>query len=287
MYSERMEFINALALEAGRLTLQGYGNCSQVPKDVPDGYDIATEYDLRTEDLIRKRILDEYGEPVLGEEDGLIGHRETAKRSLWIVDPIDGTFNYQRGLPLYGVTVAFCEDGIPVCGAIFLPVLNQLFFAVKGAGAFLSEGDGLSARPIGVSQERELARLVISLAGNDLYRLLAACADEGIPWRSLRLSMCAVASLAEVASGRIDLFGDTSLSLWDCAAGDILLREAGAPPCMDFRGVPIFPEYVKRRIELDDTAKFSCLAVSSPETFEEPIKRLLSSAGFGARTELK
>ncbi len=283
MYQDRMNFIRHLALEAGGLTLEGYGKCGQMPKEVQDGYDIATEYDLRTEELVKKRVRDKFGEPVLGEENGLIGDRETARRKLWIVDPIDGTFNYQRGLPLYGVSIAFCEDGIPVCGAVFLPALDQLWFAVKGSGAFLAEGDTFSPMPIRVSEERELARLVISLAGRDMYRLVAACAGEGIPWRSLRLSLCAVASLVYVASGRIDIFCDTSLKLWDCAAGDIILREAGGPPTMDYRGIPIFPEYVNRRIECGDTDGFTLVAASSRELFEEPVKRLLGSAGFQVR----
>lgn len=280
MYRERMEFIKQLALEAGALTLEGFGKCDQMPKDVMDGYDIATVYDLRTEDLIKSRIQAEFGEPILGEEDGLIGDRETASRRLWIVDPIDGTFNYQRGLPLYGVSIAFCEDGLPVCGAILLPALDQLFFATQGSGAFLSENGASTPVPISVSHERELPRLVISLAGSGAYRLAAACSTEGVPWRSLRFLMCAVASFAYIASGRIDAFSDTSLSLWDCAAADIILREARAPALVDYRRVPIFPEYVRRRLELDDTGKFPCMAASSSELFHDPLGRVISLAGL-------
>lgn len=275
-----MEFIKQLAREAGALTLEGYGKCDQVPKDVADGYDIATVYDLRTEELVKTRILDEFGEPILGEEDGLVGDREMAKHKLWIVDPIDGTFNYQRGLPLYGVSIAFCEDGLPVCGAIFLPVLDQLFFAARGCGAFLTENGAPAPVPVAVSQERTLPRLVISLAGSGMFRLAAACAAEGVPWRSLRLLMCAVASIAYVASGHIDAFSDTSLSLWDCAAGDILLREAQGPALVDYHQIPIFPEYVRRRVERNDTRKFTCMAASSQALFHEPLGRVIASAGF-------
>jgi len=280
MYRDRMEFIRQLALEAGALTLEGFGKCDQVPKDTADGYDIATVYDLRTEELVKTRILHEFGEPILGEEDGLVGDREMAKRRLWIVDPIDGTFNYQRGLPLYGVSIAFCEEGLPVCGAIFLPALDQLFFAARGSGAFLMQNGASAPLPVVVSHERELPRLVISLAGSGAYKLAAACSAEGVPWRSLRFLMCAVASIAYVASGHIDAFSDTSLSLWDCAAGDILLREAQGPALVDYHRVPIFPEYVHRRIELDDTRKFTCMGASSQALFHEPLGRVISSAGL-------
>jgi myo-inositol-1(or 4)-monophosphatase len=280
---ERLEFIKDLAREAGFLTLEGHGRCGQMSKDGQDGYDIATVFDFRTEELVKERILGQFGEPVLGEENGLLGDPKAAEDALWIVDPIDGTFNYQRGLPLYAVSIAFCEGGSPVCGAVFLPVLSQLYFAAKGSGAFLVEGDEVPPVPISVSQETDLHKLVINLAGGDLYRLMAACADAQIPWRSLRLPLCAVSSLAFVASGRADIFSDTALSLWDVAAGDIILREAGGPAIVDYQGARIFPEYVHRRLHLGDTAKFPCIAASSPELIEHPMGVLVSAAGLRAR----
>jgi myo-inositol-1(or 4)-monophosphatase len=280
MLQERLIFAKRLALEAGRLTLEGFGRCDEMPKDSVDGYDIATEYDLRTEELVRQRIQREFDEPVLGEEDGLIGDHETAKSRLWIVDPIDGTFNYQRGLPLYGVSIAFCEHATPACGAIFFPALGQLFFASRGEGAFLIEGDRPAAVAIHVSQQRELARLVLGLAGRDFYRLVAACRQEEIPWRSLRHSMCAVFDLVNVATGRMDAYLHSSLSLWDCAAADILLREAGAPAPFDFEGVPIFPAYANRRLAQSKPENFTFVAASSPDLYQELLRRLLSSAGF-------
>ena len=281
---QRLEFTKRLALEAGQLTLEGHGKCGQTPKDSQDGYDIATIYDFRTEELVKRRIRDRFGESVLGEEDGLIGDPRAAEEGLWIVDPIDGTFNYQRGLPLYAVSIAFCQKGVPVCGAICMPALNQLTYAAKGLGAFLVDGEEASPVPINVSQVRELPKLVINLAGGDVYKLVAACAEAEIPWRSLRLPLCAVASLAFVASGRADIFSDTALSLWDVAAGDIILREAGGPAIVDYRGIPIFPEYVHRRLRLDNRTKFPCIAASSLELVEEPMGRLLSAAGLGVGT---
>jgi myo-inositol-1(or 4)-monophosphatase len=281
MISERLDFIKELALEAGKLTLEGFGKCDQMPKDVDAGYyDIATVYDFRTEELVRQRILDRFGEPILGEEDGLIGDRETARHRLWIVDPIDGTFNYQRGLPLYGVSIAYCEGGLPICGGIYLPALDQLFFAARGSGAFLLEGDAPTPIPIHVGQEKEIARLVISLDGRDTYKLTTACAAQGIPWRSLRFLLCAVASLAYIASGPVDLFTDASLNLWDCAAGDLVLQEAGGPAIVDYWGRPIFPETVLRQLDAGQTSSFPVMAASSPELLKDPLERLISAAGI-------
>jgi myo-inositol-1(or 4)-monophosphatase len=280
MRDERIDFTKSLAIEAGKLTLEGYGKSGQIPKDVQDGYDIATEYDLRAEELVRGRILDEYGDPVLGEEEGLIGDRERARQRLWIVDPIDGTFNYQRGIPLYGVSIAYCQEGVPVSGAIYLPVLGQLFYASKGQGAFLAGGNLRSPVPLQVSHEQEIPRLVISMAGRDVYQLIAACDGEGIPRRTLRLLMSAVLSLAYVAAGRMDAYLHTALNLWDCAAGDIVLQEAGGLPACDFQGVPIFPEYVNRLLEHNEQQGFTFVAASSPALVEEPLKRVIHAAGF-------
>jgi myo-inositol-1(or 4)-monophosphatase len=280
MFRERIDFIKRLALEAGRLTLEGYGRSAQVPKDLQDGYDIATEYDLQTEELVKGRIQDEFGEPVLGEEDGLLGELSAAKARLWIVDPIDGTFNYQRGLPNYGVSIAYCENSIPVCGAVYLPALGQFYHAAQGEGAFLARGDASGAVPIRVSPERELVRLIIGFAGRDVYRLLAACAAEGIPRRSLRYSMCAVQDLTFIAAGRMDAYLHTSLNLWDCAATDIILREAGGPPALDYGGLPIFPHYLTRRLEGRIPYDFTFVASSSLDLVEEPLSRIIHSAGL-------
>lgn len=277
-YQERLEFATTLALETGRLTLDGFGRSHQIAKDGPDGYDIATEYDLRAEALISSRIQQQFGEPVLGEEAGLSGGPRVASHRLWIVDPIDGTFNYQRGLPLYAISIAFCEESVPVCAAIALPALDQLFFATKGSGAFVLQGGSSRPQPIHVGQEKEMARLVISLAGASTYELLAACAAKGIPWRSLRVLLGAVASLAFLAWGRLDAFVDGSLKLWDCAAGDLLVQEAGGPPLVDQHGAPIFPGYVQRWLEGGDPGGFTCVAASSPDLFRDPLQQILEDA---------
>jgi myo-inositol-1(or 4)-monophosphatase len=279
MYRERLEFVRSLVIEAGMLTLDGFGRTGQIPKDGLGEYDISTEYDLRTEDLIRRKILRAYGGPILGEEEGLLGDRETAKHKLWIVDPIDGTFNYQRGVPLFGVTIAFCEDGVPVCGAIFLPALRQLFYAAKDQGAFVAEHGTSTSVPIHVAHSpADLSKLVIAVAGRDAYRLIAAFSEQRVPRRSMRYFMCAVVCLAFVAAGRMDAYVNSGLCLWDCAAGDIILREAGGPALTDFGDTPIFPEYLNRLAAFGDLSRFPMVAGSSPDLIEDPIKKLLFSA---------
>ncbi len=279
MFQERLEFVNRLAAEAGKMTLSGFGQCDQVPKDGQE-YDIATEYDLKSEKLVRERIAQAFGEPVLGEEGGLIGDPEEARQRVWVVDPIDGTFNYQRGVPTYAVSIAYCQEGVPVCGAIYLPVLGRLYYAAQGLGAFMRQDGSGTPIPIHVSTERDLKKLFIAFAGNGLYEMMAACEREQIPRRCLRVTMCAAQDLALIAAGRMDMYLHASLKLWDCAAGDILLREAGAPGLFDFQRVPIFPHYLERELEVGNPDGFTLVATSSYDLFEEPARRILASSGY-------
>jgi fructose-1,6-bisphosphatase/inositol monophosphatase family enzyme len=279
MYQERLEFLSNLAIEAGKLTLEGFGRTGQIAKGGQDEYDISTEYDLRTEELLTSRILEEFGEPVLGEENGLLGDRETAKHKLWIVDPIDGTFNYSRGIPLFGVSIAFCQDGVPVCGAIYLPVLRQLFSAAMGQGAFLAEPGSSKPQPIQVANPaKDVSKLVMAVAGKDAYKFMAAFSEQRVPRRSIRYFMCAVVCLAYVASGRMDAYLHSGLCLWDCAAGDLILREAGGSALIDHAGLLIFPEQVNRFVNQGNTSRFPVVAASSPTLIQDPIMGLLASA---------
>lgn len=280
MPSDRLEFVKQLALDAGYLSLQGYGRCEAIPKAGKDEYDILTEYDPLLESMIRERIAARFpDEPILGEEHGIEDTSADLRSRLWIVDPIDGTLNYQRGIPLYGVSIAYCEQCMPGCAAIFLPALNQLFYAAHGQGAFLESPGGGPAERIHASSETDVMKMAISLEGKELYKLLRACEREGIPRRSLRVSLCAVYSLAYVATGRLNIFYNTALSLWDCAAGDLILREAGAPGLTDLHGASIFPGYVERFIE-GQTRSFPIIAVSTQSMLEEPLRRILESAGL-------
>ena len=148
--ADYLEFAVDAAFRAGRLTL-GYFQAGVRPEFKGDDTPV-TIADRLAEELIRdsiQRAFPEHG--ILGEE---FGRTEPADgRHLWIVDPIDGTFNYQRGLPFYGVSIAYCERGVPVCGAIYMPAVDQLFYASRGTGAFLVEGGASQPAPLRVSQE--------------------------------------------------------------------------------------------------------------------------------------
>jgi myo-inositol-1(or 4)-monophosphatase len=252
MLKERLNFIKELAIEVGNITLKGFGHCQHIEKPNQYGYDILTEYDTTAENLITKAIQEKYEEAIISEESGLIGDSEQAKKNVWIVDPIDGTLNFQRGIPLYGISIAYCKNGIPVVGVIYLPALGELFFAGKGIGAFIHNTRTQKDQLILVDKEKDVRKLIIAMEGQEaLQKIIPSYFQAGFSHRSLQLFRCAVFTLAYLAYGKIHFYFNSLINLWDCAAGEILIQEAGGLPCVDKRLIPIFPNSLNDYLDLD------------------------------------
>jgi len=259
----RREFVEGLVRDAGRRSLAGHGAVEPIEKDSADGYDIATVVDHEVEALVKERIQAAWGEPVLGEEGGLQGDAGRARERVWVVDPIDGTFNFRHGLYLYGVTVACCERGVPTVAATYLPALDELYVATAGGGAWRHPAGGGAPLRLSVSPETRPERAIVILDGRHLGELFAAWFAAGLPRRSVRSLLCASASLAWTAEGRANGFVLSSGSVWDCAAGDLLLREAGGPPCCDAEGAPLFPRRLDDWLSGAWRGPIACVAASS------------------------
>ena len=284
MHDERLAFAIELAREAGRRSLSGFGRVEAEHKAASDGYDMATAVDREVEDFVKARITDDWDEPVLGEEGGLVGDPVRARCGVWVVDPIDGTFNFQHGIPLFGVSVAYCAEGVPVVAAIYLPATDETFAAAAGAGAWhladaLEPGDP-AAEPLVPSPATRPEDVLIALGGRDLAALTAAFFERDLPRRCLRVFLCATASLSFIAAGRLNAYVQSSLNVWDCAAGDLLLREAGAPPCRDARGQPIFPTQLEIALRPEGPRDFVLLAAGNESLMNETIVPLATSAGL-------
>lgn len=188
------------------------------------GIDLVTQTDLAVEAYLLKslpKLLP--GSTVLAEES----HTSLAPGSLsWIVDPVDGTTNYAHGLPMVAVSVALWRDGRAELGAVYAPMLDELFWAVRGGGTFLNE------QPVTVSTTKELQQSLIATGFpysvatkahticSRLERVLAA--SQGV-----RRFGSAAIDLAYTACGRFDGFYETDLKPWDTAAGWLLVEEAG------------------------------------------------------------
>lgn len=182
--------------------------------------DFVTAADRAVETMIRNAVAAAFpGDAVLGEEEGGV----TADR-LWVVDPIDGTINFIRGLPSYAVSIAYVEQGRLEVGVVHIPLFGETFMARRGHGAFCND------RPLRVSECARLgdARIAAGYAQRGskaqhlrfLGGLMRAGSDV------LKVNSAAVC-LAMTAAGRIDGYFERELMAWDVLGGQLLVREAG------------------------------------------------------------
>jgi myo-inositol-1(or 4)-monophosphatase len=194
--------------------------------------DLVTEWDLRSEDAIR-RVLEPTGIPVLGEEGG--GQRAPEQ---WLVDPIDGTVNFAHGLPIWSISIALVRGGQLIVGVVAAPVLGWWFEASAGGGA--RDGDGA---PLRVSSCRSLPEAL--LVTGFPYDRATSPINNFAEWEHFqraagacrRLGAASV-DLCLVARGWMDGYWERKLSPWDLAAGALIVVEAGGT-VTDTRGGPL------------------------------------------------
>lgn len=186
--------------------------------------DFVSAADLRAEESIRSVLMrfgPSYG--FLGEEGG---HTGGADDLTWIVDPLDGTTNFLWGTPLFGMNIALARGDDVLAGVIYLPALDELYVAEKGAGAFLN------GKRIQVSKRTTLAESVIALgipfAGKTGHpRFHAELARLTEHTMGIRRTGAGSVDMAFVASGRFDAYFERIVTPWDMAAGAAIIMEAG------------------------------------------------------------
>jgi histidinol-phosphatase len=205
-----LQFALELADAADALTLPRF-HARQFVVETKADLTPVTDADRATEELLRERIArDRPGEGVVGEEHGEDGNPATR----WIVDPIDGTRNYTRGVPIWATLVALERDGEFVVGVVSAPALGRRWWASRGGGAF-ADGARLQA-----SSRSALAEAAVSCTyGRDLALL------EPLTWHARGLGDFWSHML--VAEGALDVAVDASLKLWDYAAVVPIVTEAG------------------------------------------------------------
>jgi histidinol-phosphatase len=223
----------ALALEladlADAITLRRYRAADLVVDTKPDLTPV-TEADRDTERALRERLaVARPSDSVLGEEYGVSTSPGSTRR--WILDPIDGTKNYVRGIPAWATLIALQQDGEGTVGVVSAPALGRRWWAATGAGAFVSDARGASPEPrrMEVSGVRELGDAQLGLSGLEeweeegrgepMLELIRHC------WRSRGFGD--FWSYMLVAEGALDVAVDPVVSLWDVAASRVILREAG------------------------------------------------------------
>lgn len=224
-YAAELDLALAAAHEAGELLLGHWRNRDGLVIEQKRAGDFMSNADMASETHLRRRLLGAFPDDAwMGEETGETG---AGARRVWIVDPLDGTTNFLRGIPHFAVSVALMVDGEIVLGVIRDPVRGETFSAVKGQGAWF-DGNPISPASTG-SMSDALFGTGIPFGGMahiddhaaDIAGLMPHCAG-------VRRMGAAALDLAYVASGRFDGFWERRLRLWDIAAGLVMLREAGA-----------------------------------------------------------
>jgi histidinol-phosphatase len=217
----------ALGDEADARTLARYRADDLVVETKPDLTPV-TEADRDVERAVRERLADvRPDDSVVGEEYGTSTAPSGSRR--WIIDPIDGTKNYVRGIPVWATLLALQVDGEAVLGVVSAPALRRRWWACRGAGAFVDDGLAGAPRQIHVSGVRELDDAQASFAGLEdwaaLERLDAVLELTRRCWRTRSFGDFWAYTL--VAEGAMEIALDPVVSLWDLAAPQVIVEEAG------------------------------------------------------------
>ncbi len=223
--SALMNVMIAAARKAGRGLARDFGEIEQLQVSVKGPGNFVTAADHRSEDTIYKELSKARpGYGFLMEERGLVPGPDKTHR--WIVDPLDGTTNFLHGIPLFCIAMALEREGEIVCGLTYNPILDELYTAEKGQGAFVN------SRRLRVAARKTLSDAVISTGtphrGKSGHaRFLSECKALMEQVSGIRRTGSAAIDLAWVASGRFDGYYEHGLHPWDIAAGTLLVREAG------------------------------------------------------------
>lgn len=223
--SSDLELALRLADAADGITRARFGALDLTVDAKPDLTPVS-DADLAVEKAIRQVLAEQRpDDSVLGEEFG--GDAEFTGRQ-WVIDPIDGTKNFVRGVPIWATLIALLEDGVPVAGVVSAPALSRRWWASAGSGAWASF-DAEAPKPISVSAVGELSSASLgfsSLSGwrdRGLREKFVALTDD--VWRVRGYGDFFTYCL--LAEGALDIATEPEVSLWDLAALDILVREAG------------------------------------------------------------
>lgn len=219
---QRLHHAEQVIREAGKLACGFFDNRDDLLIKLKGVQDFVSQADAETEDLIASRLLASFPhDGILGEERGRRGGDTDA---VWVIDPIDGTANFVRGLPYWCIAIALVCSGRLELGLIFDAVNDRLYSARRGHGAFCN------GEPISVSGAKRLEQACIGLglghgeAGEPHAALIERLLKAHCQYRRLGSGLLLLALAAE---GKMDGFYEARMKPWDALAGLLLVREAG------------------------------------------------------------
>ena len=222
--SPQFNLMHKACMKASKILIRDFGEIEKLQVSEKSPGDFVTASDKRVEKvLIGELEKSEYS--FLTEETGLIEGKYKDKR--WVIDPIDGTFNFLNGLPHFAISLAYEENNEIVSGIIYDPIKNEMFGAHKGSGAYLNN------TRMRVSNKSQFSNSCLVTGGPkstskikekilDEYKKVSMKTNSHI-----RKSGSAALDLAYVAAGRYDGYWQREINYWDIAAGIILIKESG------------------------------------------------------------
>jgi len=186
--------------------------------------DLVTEVDRRCEELVVGKLKAATPDFGFVAEENL--YQDGSASVKWVIDPLDGTTNYTHGFPWFCVSIALEVEGEPVLGVIYHVMMDELFTAIKGKGAYVN------GRALHVSEHRPLKSCLLATGfpydrTSDNENNFAHFCNFHLETRGVRRAGAAALDLAYVAAGRLDGFWECKLKPWDVAAGVLLVGEAG------------------------------------------------------------
>jgi myo-inositol-1(or 4)-monophosphatase len=223
--SPQINLITKACMKASRSLIRDFGEIENLQVSSKGPGDFVTSADKRTERILideLQKAHPEYG--IVTEESGLINKSNTKNR--WIIDPIDGTMNFMNGVPQFAISIGYEEENEIKCGVIFNPIMNEMFCAEKGNGAYLNN------KRIRVSNKKKISDSLIVTGGPKgaskiKDKIFSEYINVSNKVSNVRKFGSAALDLAYVACGRFDGYWQRELNYWDIAAGIVILKEAG------------------------------------------------------------
>ena len=212
-------------MKASRSLIRDFGELENLQVSAKGPGDFVSSADKRTEKILIEELQKahpEYG--IITEETGIINKSNVKNR--WIIDPIDGTMNFLNGIPQFAISVGYEEDNEIKCGVIFNPIMNEMFCAEKGNGAYLNNSR------IRVSNKKKIQDALIVTGGPKHTskirdKIFSEYINVSNNVSNIRKFGSAALDMAYVACGRFDGYWQRELNYWDIAAGIVILKEAG------------------------------------------------------------
>lgn len=218
--ARRHEFVQHLARDAGAIARRYFRSGGALRVAEKGVHDLVTQADLEIDSFLIERLKSAFPDDgVLTEESG-----GTAARHLWVIDPIDGTQNFARGIAHFAISIAFHVDGRTEIGVIYDPVADEMFAVRRGSGAFLNGEQLRVRRATGPHDAIVDAGYSLKKPVADYVQLVGRLVGEGYGFVQ---GGSAAIGLAQVACGRTDAYCELFLNSWDVLAGLLLVEEAG------------------------------------------------------------